>query len=115
MVGYLLSWHYSGGLIFERIVPDMFDVIGAVVACAGVGVIYYAPRRREEKLTNGHQETWAILITNKKSSRFLQVLKYYLLSGRGSSFLKSSFTYNWKSELGTEKRRDVNVYNGVMR
>jgi drug/metabolite transporter superfamily protein YnfA len=45
MVGYLLSWHYSGGLIFERIVPDMFDVIGAVVACAGVGVIYYAPER----------------------------------------------------------------------
>jgi hypothetical protein len=28
----------------------MFDVIGAVVACAGVAVIYYAPRRGEEKL-----------------------------------------------------------------
>jgi small multidrug resistance family-3 protein len=38
------------GLIFERIVPDMFDVIGAAVACAGVAVIYYAPRRGEEKL-----------------------------------------------------------------
>jgi hypothetical protein len=108
MVGYLLSWHYSGGLIFERIVPDMFDVIGAVVAC-GVGVIYYAPRRREEKLTNGHQETWAILITNKKSSRFLQVLKYYLLFGSGSSLLKSSFTYNWKSELGTERREETSM------
>ena len=38
------------GLIFEGIVPDMFDVIGAVVACAGVAIIYYAPRRGEEKL-----------------------------------------------------------------
>ncbi len=69
------------GLIFERIVPDMFDVIGAAVACAGVAVIYYAPRRGRGKITNGHRETWAILITNKKSSRFLQVLKYYLLFG----------------------------------
>jgi small multidrug resistance family-3 protein len=29
------------GLIFEGIVPDMFDVIGAAMACAGVAIIYY--------------------------------------------------------------------------
>ena len=49
MVGYLLSWHYSGGLIFEGIIPDMFDVIGAAIACVGVAIIYYAPRKEEEK------------------------------------------------------------------
>ena len=41
-----LTW----GLVFERIVPDIFDVIGAVVACIGVAIIYYAPRKGEEKL-----------------------------------------------------------------
>ena len=38
------------GLIFEGIVPDMFDVIGATMAGVGVAIIYYAPRRGEEKL-----------------------------------------------------------------
>jgi small multidrug resistance family-3 protein len=38
------------GLTFEGIVPDMFDVIGAAVACVGVVIIYYAPRKGEEKL-----------------------------------------------------------------
>jgi small multidrug resistance family-3 protein len=38
------------GLIFEGIVPDMFDAIGAVVACVGVAIIYYAPRKWEERL-----------------------------------------------------------------
>ena len=42
------------GLIFDGIVPDMFDVIGAVVACAGVAIIYYAPRKGEEKLWSNH-------------------------------------------------------------
>jgi small multidrug resistance family-3 protein len=52
------------GLIFEGIVPDIFDVIGAVVACAvvacavvacaGVAIIYYAPRRGEEKLWSNY-------------------------------------------------------------
>jgi drug/metabolite transporter superfamily protein YnfA len=42
------------GLIFEGIVPDMFDTIGAVMACAGVAIIYYASRRGEEKLWSNH-------------------------------------------------------------
>jgi small multidrug resistance family-3 protein len=42
------------GLIFEGIVPDMFDVIGAALACVGVAIIYYAPRRGEEKLWSNH-------------------------------------------------------------
>jgi small multidrug resistance family-3 protein len=42
------------GLIFEGIVPDTFDIIGAVIACAGVAIIYYAPRKGEEKLWSNH-------------------------------------------------------------
>jgi drug/metabolite transporter superfamily protein YnfA len=41
---------HEGGLIFEGIVPDLYDIIGAVIACAGVAIIYYAPRKGEEKL-----------------------------------------------------------------
>jgi small multidrug resistance family-3 protein len=42
------------GLIFEGIVPDMFDIIGAAMACVGVAIIYYAPRKGEEKLWSNH-------------------------------------------------------------
>lgn len=42
------------GSIFEGIIPDMLDVIGAVVACAGVAIIYYAPTRGEEKLWSNY-------------------------------------------------------------
>ena len=42
------------GLIFEGIVPDTFDIIGAAMACVGVAIIYYAPRRGEEKLWSNH-------------------------------------------------------------
>ena len=41
-------------LMCEGIVPDMFDIIGAAIACAGVAIIYYAPRRGEEKLWSNH-------------------------------------------------------------
>ena len=53
-VEYSLSWHCSGSSIFEGIAPDMFDVIGAAIACAGVAIIYYSPRRGEEKLWSNH-------------------------------------------------------------
>jgi small multidrug resistance family-3 protein len=41
-------------LTFEGIVPDIFDVIGAAMACAGVAIIYYAPRKGGEKLWSNH-------------------------------------------------------------
>ena len=41
-------------LTFEGIFPDLFDVIGAAMACAGVAIIYYAPRKGEEKLRSNH-------------------------------------------------------------
>jgi small multidrug resistance family-3 protein len=37
------------GLIFEGIVPDLFDFIGAVVASVGVAIIYYTPRKGKGK------------------------------------------------------------------
>ena len=38
------------GLIFEGAVPDIYDIIGAIVAIVGIGIIFYAPRRGEESL-----------------------------------------------------------------
>jgi small multidrug resistance family-3 protein len=38
------------GFIFERDVPDIFDIIGAVVAITGIIIIFYAPRKGEESL-----------------------------------------------------------------
>jgi small multidrug resistance family-3 protein len=37
------------GWIFERIVPDIFDVLGAIVAIVGVIVIFYMPRTGSEE------------------------------------------------------------------
>ena len=42
------------GFTSEGIVPDIFDVIGAVVACTGVAIIHYTPRGEEEKLWSNH-------------------------------------------------------------
>jgi len=36
------------GWIFEGIAPDKFDVIGALVALIGMGIVFYWPRRGEE-------------------------------------------------------------------
>jgi small multidrug resistance family-3 protein len=38
------------GFVFEKEVPDIFDIIGAVVAIIGIIIIFYAPRRGEESL-----------------------------------------------------------------
>jgi small multidrug resistance family-3 protein len=37
------------GWIFEGIAPDTYDVIGALITVAGVVIIYYVPRKGEEK------------------------------------------------------------------
>ena len=38
------------GLIFDKIVPDLFDIVGAIVAIVGIIIIFYVPRRGEESL-----------------------------------------------------------------
>lgn len=35
-----LLWAYK----FDNFIPDRYDILGAIVALAGVGIIYYAPR-----------------------------------------------------------------------
>jgi small multidrug resistance family-3 protein len=38
------------GWIFEGIAPDRFDIIGAVIALAGITIIFYMPRKGEESV-----------------------------------------------------------------
>lgn len=38
------------GFIFERVIPDFFDLVGAVIAIVGIIIIFYAPRKGEESL-----------------------------------------------------------------
>ena len=38
------------GFIFEKEVPDIFDIVGAGVAIVGIIIIFYVPRRGEESL-----------------------------------------------------------------
>jgi small multidrug resistance family-3 protein len=38
------------GLVFEGTIPDIFDIVGAIVASVGIIIIFYAPRKGEESL-----------------------------------------------------------------
>lgn len=38
------------GLIFEGAVPDIYEIIGAIIAMVGIIIIFYAPRKGEESL-----------------------------------------------------------------
>jgi small multidrug resistance family-3 protein len=65
LYGIVPTFHIYGGIfivmallwgwIFQGVRPDLFDIIGSLVALIGVIVIFYAPRRGEEKLWSNHQ------------------------------------------------------------
>ena len=38
------------GLLFERVIPDFYDILGASIAIIGIIIIYYVPRKGEESL-----------------------------------------------------------------
>ena len=38
------------GYLFERVVPDLYDVIGTIIASVGVVIIFYYPRKDGEKI-----------------------------------------------------------------
>jgi small multidrug resistance family-3 protein len=38
------------GFIFEGIGPDFFDILGAFIAVIGVIIIFYTPRKGEERV-----------------------------------------------------------------
>ncbi len=42
------------GWLFERTVPDGFDILGIILAIIGVIVIFYMPRKR-----NGEKSIWS--------------------------------------------------------
>ncbi|KAA2282895.1 MAG: YnfA family protein [Candidatus Nitrosocosmicus sp.] len=41
-----LGWGY----LFEGVVPDIYDIVGAIVAGVGVLIIFYYPRKEDEKI-----------------------------------------------------------------
>lgn len=38
------------GFFFEGIIPDIYDILGTVIASIGVIIIFYYPRRGEDKV-----------------------------------------------------------------
>lgn len=38
------------GYFFEGIVPDTYDIIGSIIATIGIIIIFYYPRKGEEKI-----------------------------------------------------------------
>jgi small multidrug resistance family-3 protein len=43
------------GWLFERIAPDIYDILGAIIAIIGVVVIFYIPRKN----AGGEKSIWA--------------------------------------------------------
>lgn len=41
-----LGWGY----LFEGIIPDIYDIVGTIVAGIGVIIIFYYPRKEDEKI-----------------------------------------------------------------
>jgi small multidrug resistance family-3 protein len=56
--GVFIIMAIAWGWIFERIVPDLFDIVGAIISIVGVIVIFYIPRRDagERSLWSGQQQ-----------------------------------------------------------
>jgi small multidrug resistance family-3 protein len=48
--GIFIIMAISWGYFFERIIPDMYDIIGIIVAVIGVIIIFYYPRKEKEKI-----------------------------------------------------------------
>lgn len=48
--GVFIAMALVWGLLFERVIPDFFDILGAVIAIIGVVIIFYVPRKGEEAL-----------------------------------------------------------------
>ena len=48
--GIFIAMALLWGFIFEREVPDIFDLIGSGMAITGIIIIFYAPRKGEESL-----------------------------------------------------------------
>ncbi len=38
------------GFIFEKVIPDTFDIVGSIIAAIGVIIIFYYPRKEGNKI-----------------------------------------------------------------
>ena len=48
--GVFIAMALLWGLLFEHVIPDFYDILGAVIAIIGVVIIFYVPRKGEEAL-----------------------------------------------------------------
>jgi small multidrug resistance family-3 protein len=48
--GVFIAMALVWGFLFENIIPDFYDMLGAVIAIIGVVIIFYVPRTGEESL-----------------------------------------------------------------
>jgi small multidrug resistance family-3 protein len=48
--GVFIAMALVWGLLFENVVPDIYDILGAAIAIIGVVIIFYVPRKGEESL-----------------------------------------------------------------
>jgi small multidrug resistance family-3 protein len=48
--GVFIAMALLWGLIFENVIPDLYDILGAIIAIIGIVIIFYVPRRGKESL-----------------------------------------------------------------
>ena len=46
--GVFIAMALLWGLLFEHVIPDFYDVLGATIAIIGIIIMYYVPRKGEE-------------------------------------------------------------------
>ena len=48
--GVFIAMALLWGLLFENVIPDFYDILGAIIAMIGIVIIFYVPRKGEESL-----------------------------------------------------------------
>jgi small multidrug resistance family-3 protein len=48
--GVFIAMALLWGLLFEHVIPDFYDILGATIAIIGIIIIFYVPRKGEESL-----------------------------------------------------------------
>ena len=62
-----LAW----GWLFERIAPDIYDILGSIIAIIGVIVIFYMPRKN-----GGEKSIWANQNNNNNNKSYSDIILY---------------------------------------
>jgi len=50
------------GYFFQGVVPDTYDIIGAIIASIGTTIIFYYPRKGREKLESTHPTDYSFIL-----------------------------------------------------